>query len=249
MKFNILTKIQSTIHRLKGSTIIQFGPPRSGTTLIYNILKDIFNDRFVEPRHYYREKDKKFPTVATYRHPLDSISSSILRYGLTPTNETIKQQIIEFEKVLQVVQGNVQGNVEQLLALDKKIKTREDLAKCLLKQGKFKDASVILGEANKLRDELSNQKRKEEKEEWAAEASATIERLDKIIEEQKEKPKPIGKGFEDPFPNMSEDDYVGPMEFEFRNLIVSKLMRFTNWEKDRVPQDVWERAVELKKTE
>ena len=98
MQFTILTKIQSTIHRLKGSTIIQFGPPRSGTTLIYNILKDIFNDRFVETRHYYREKDKKFPTVVTYRHPLDSISSSILRYRLTPTNETIKQQIIEFEK-------------------------------------------------------------------------------------------------------------------------------------------------------
>ena len=52
----------------------------------------------LKPRHYYREKDKKFPTVVTYRHPLDSISSSILRYGLKPTNETIKQQIIEFEK-------------------------------------------------------------------------------------------------------------------------------------------------------
>ena len=47
---------------------------------------------------------------------------------------------------------------------------------------------------------------------------------------------------------MSEDDYVGTLEFEFRNIIVNKLMRFTNWEKDRVPQDVWERAVELKKT-
>ena len=77
--------------------------------------------------------------------------------------------------------------------------------------------------------------------------------LDEIIKQQEEterileKPK-TGKGFEDPFPNMSEDDYVGTMEFEFRNLIVNKLMRFTNWEKDRVPQDVWERAVELKKT-
>ena len=48
MKFNILTKIQSKIHRLKGSVIIKFGHPRSGNTLIYNILKDIFNDRFVE---------------------------------------------------------------------------------------------------------------------------------------------------------------------------------------------------------
>ena len=30
---------------------------------------------------------------------------------------------------------------------------------------------------------------------------------------------------------MSEDDYVGTLEFEFRNIIVNKLMRFTNWEK------------------
>ena len=68
------------------------------------------------------------------------------------------------------------------------------MAKCLLKQGKFKDASVILGEANKLRDEFATQKPAEkkeresftkEREEWVAEASATIERLDEIIEEKK----------------------------------------------------------------
>ena len=98
MKFNIFTKLLSKIHRFKGTTIIQFGPPRSGTTLIYNILKDIFTDQFVETRHYYRESDRKFPTIVTYRNPLDSISSSILRYGLEPTNEVIEKQILEFER-------------------------------------------------------------------------------------------------------------------------------------------------------
>ena len=44
MQFTVWTKIISKIHRLKGTTIIQFGPPRSGTTLIYNILKDIWED-------------------------------------------------------------------------------------------------------------------------------------------------------------------------------------------------------------
>ena len=47
---------------------------------------------------------------------------------------------------------------------------------------------------------------------------------------------------------MSEDDYVATLEFEFRNMIVDKLMRFTNWQKERVPRDVWEKAAELKKT-
>jgi len=148
---------------------------------------------------------------------------------------------------------------EKIITVDPKdrIKTREDLAKCLLKQGKFKDASVILGEANRLRDELTTPKPAEKKENLSAEEvkNFPIDHpefiqafANEITKQQEEKPK-TGKGFEDPFPNMSEDDYVGTMEFEFRNLIVTKLMRFTNWEKDRVPQDVWERAVELKKTE
>jgi hypothetical protein len=115
-----------------------------------------------------------------------------------------------------------------------RIKTREDMAKCLLKQGKFKDASVILDEANKLRDELATQKPAEKKKQVQAPETQEL--------------KPVGKGFEDPFPNMSEDDYVATLEFEFRNMIVDKLMRFTNWQKERVPQDVWQKAAELKKT-
>ena len=98
MKRNILSKIKGKIHRILGTTIIQFGPPRSGTTLVYNILKDIFPKRSVETRHYYRDKDKKFDTVVTYRNPLDSIVSSILRYKLNPSEDVIKKQILEFEK-------------------------------------------------------------------------------------------------------------------------------------------------------
>ena len=97
MKKNILNIIKEKIHRLAGTTIIVFGPPRSGTTLVYNILKDIFPKRNVEHRHTYRKKDEKFPTVVVYRHPLDCITSSILRYQLKPTQEVIQQQILEFE--------------------------------------------------------------------------------------------------------------------------------------------------------
>ena len=98
MKKNILSVIKKKIDRLTPKTIIQFAPPRSGTTLVYNILKDIFPDRSIETYHYYRNKDKKFSTVVTYRNPLDSIASSILRYKKKPTNDVIKQHISEFEK-------------------------------------------------------------------------------------------------------------------------------------------------------
>ena len=98
MEEEILITIKKKIDRLVGKTIIQFGPPRTGSTLVYNILKDIFPNRSVETRHYYRNKDKRFPTVVTYRNPLDSIVSSILRYNKTPTEDVIKQQISEFKK-------------------------------------------------------------------------------------------------------------------------------------------------------
>jgi hypothetical protein len=98
MKRNIFSKIKGKIHRFLGTTIIQFGPPRSGTTLVYNILKDIFPNKSVETRHYYRNKDRKFNTVVTYRNPLDSIASSILRYKLNPSDDVLKEQVLEFEK-------------------------------------------------------------------------------------------------------------------------------------------------------
>jgi len=110
MQFTVCAKIISKIHRLKGTTIIQFGPPRSGTTLIYNILKDIFPKNFVETRHSYREKDRRFPTVVTYRNPLDSIISHLL----------VSQKILE--KELKSDQSRLIVTEE---LLDKQVKTFE----------------------------------------------------------------------------------------------------------------------------
>ena len=47
---------------------------------------------------------------------------------------------------------------------------------------------------------------------------------------------------------MSEDDYIGTLEFEFRNLIMDKLMELPNWEKEKVPEKVWQEAIDRKKT-
>ena len=121
MKLDILSTIRSKIHRLKGTTIIQFGAPRSGTTLVYNILKDIFPKNFVESRHYYREKDKRFPTVVTYRNPLDSRTSSILRDNIAhfrdnskPTNNELKKQIYHFDCLWTVFEIRNNNNVLML---------------------------------------------------------------------------------------------------------------------------------------
>lgn len=120
MQFTFLSRINSKIHRLKGTTIIQFGPPRSGTTLIYNILKDIFLDRFVETRHYYRDKDKKFPTVVTYRNPLDSILSHIMiakRHKIRNFNtESLKKNIHNslIDTAIKTFEGNGINDIVKL---------------------------------------------------------------------------------------------------------------------------------------
>jgi len=80
--------------------IIQFGMIRSGSTLIYNILKEIFPNYSVIKTHQYPSKwslIKRTPLVCTFRDPLDIICSSIKRYEKTPNRITIDQQINELK--------------------------------------------------------------------------------------------------------------------------------------------------------
>jgi hypothetical protein len=80
-----------------GKRIIQFSPPRTGSTLVFNVLREIFPNRRIDKLHNYELKFKKYSLVVTYRHPLDALASSIQRYGRTPTDEEIEKQIEEFE--------------------------------------------------------------------------------------------------------------------------------------------------------
>ena len=60
--------------------IIQFGIMRSGSTLVYNILVDLFPEYSIIKTHKYPGKLKtifKLPVVCTYRDPLAIICSSI----------------------------------------------------------------------------------------------------------------------------------------------------------------------------
>ena len=66
--------------------IIQCSPIRSGSTIVYNFLRELFPSAQVVKKHSYHPDFSSFPIVTTYRHPLDCIASSIQRYGREPTD-------------------------------------------------------------------------------------------------------------------------------------------------------------------
>ena len=76
--------------------IIQFGPNRSGTTLIYNMLREMFPKAEVQKHHNYFNHN--CPTVVTYRHPLDCIASLLMCSGQEPTDTTIDEAVEFFSK-------------------------------------------------------------------------------------------------------------------------------------------------------
>jgi len=94
----MITKLSKAVLEIFGEKkIIQFSPPRTGSTLVFNVLREIFPGRRIDKSHNYETKFEKYPVVVTYRHPLDAMASSIQRYGRTPTDEEIENQIKEFE--------------------------------------------------------------------------------------------------------------------------------------------------------
>ena len=91
-------KILRKIFILTGRKIIQFSPQRSGSTLVFNILKDLFPTHVVQKKHNYSLDDKNFPTITTYRHPYDSIASLFLKDNIIPTEKNMEDTIIRFRE-------------------------------------------------------------------------------------------------------------------------------------------------------
>ena len=85
---------------LKPFAIAQFSPPRSGSTLVYNLLREIFPKKKIFKVHTLRIMCYELNVVGTYRHPLDCIASSIIRYNKKPTEEEIQRQIKIFNQPL-----------------------------------------------------------------------------------------------------------------------------------------------------
>lgn len=94
----MINKLLKKILVAMGRKIVQFSPQRSGSTLVYNILKDLFPTRYVDKKHKYTLDDKNFPTVITYRHPYDCIGSLILKDKLRITDKIVHEKILLFRK-------------------------------------------------------------------------------------------------------------------------------------------------------
>ncbi len=94
----MIKRLLKKILIVTGRKVIQFSPQRSGSTLVFNILQDLFPTRVVIKRHNYNLNDKNFPTVITYRHPYDSIASLFLKDQIIPTDEIIEDIIKQFRE-------------------------------------------------------------------------------------------------------------------------------------------------------
>lgn len=85
---------------MKPFVLIQFSPPRSGSTLVYNLMRELFPRKKIIKVHSYRSMCSELKVVVTYRHPLDCIASSIIRYKKEPTREELDRQIKIFNQGL-----------------------------------------------------------------------------------------------------------------------------------------------------
>lgn len=74
--------------------ILQFSPPRSGSTLVYNILREVFPRHKIEKCHTLYGRNLASPIVATYRNPVDIVASLLLVNNVSVTDANIREQCI-----------------------------------------------------------------------------------------------------------------------------------------------------------
>jgi len=82
--------------------VIQFSPPRTGSTLVWNILTELFPGRRIKKKHSLRKTRLgpfHLPVVCTVRHPLDAVASCIQCRDLPLTDQTIDDLIEEFDRL------------------------------------------------------------------------------------------------------------------------------------------------------
>jgi hypothetical protein len=94
----MLNKISNFILRKKETQkVIQFSPPRTGSTLVWNALKLYVNDPY--KTHLVKDVHKvsKSLIVSTIRNPFDMVCSSILRYERAFNEQSVQETIQMFE--------------------------------------------------------------------------------------------------------------------------------------------------------
>lgn len=78
--------------------VIQFSPVRTGSTLIYNLLREILPGKTVVKVHTYSSHYRNVALVATYRHPLDCIASLIQVAGKKPDDDEVLKAADTYDK-------------------------------------------------------------------------------------------------------------------------------------------------------
>lgn len=79
--------------------VIQFSPVRSGSTLVYNIIRKILHHSTeIVKTHSLKTILEGSTVISTKRHPLDILCSSMLRYDLPFNEKNIVKQVKEIKK-------------------------------------------------------------------------------------------------------------------------------------------------------
>lgn len=81
-----------------GRYIIQLSPVRTGSTLVYNVLRDVFRTKTIKKAHKFDSQYARLHIVCTVRHPLDCIASLIKIKGAVPDHRTISEAIAHFDQ-------------------------------------------------------------------------------------------------------------------------------------------------------
>jgi len=94
MKTPSILKTKPVFMAMKPFAMVQYAPPRSGSTLVYNLMRELFPSKKIFKVHMFRKMCSVLTTVGTYRNPLDAIASMILaKGGESPSDEEVKKQI------------------------------------------------------------------------------------------------------------------------------------------------------------
>lgn len=99
---NITKHIAKTARLAFHPPLIQFSPPRTGSTLLWNILRVCLPSVQVVKQHTLTAYQKCFlnrsKIVSSVRNPLDAVASSIQRYDRYPSRKEVEHQIAQFKQ-------------------------------------------------------------------------------------------------------------------------------------------------------
>ncbi len=102
MRSNLFERLLFRARLYANTPIIQCSPPRTGSTLLWNILRIGYPRKRVLKTHGLNDLPRPMirfpPIVMSVRNPLDMISSSILRYRTAPSRENVCKQIKEIDE-------------------------------------------------------------------------------------------------------------------------------------------------------